>query len=206
MLNCDGRVLQPPFILYDNDKTAEPSKGQWDITRYKLLQAKPMSQWVLIDFVRTRNDAIDGFIRELIGQGGSKGMSIDGPLEVIKREPRTDTDVRKLLLDLKEHFGNLQLILIIIDEKMPPRKFSSVVYREIKKVGDTEIGVPTQCVKQINVNKANGSTVGNICLKINAKLGGVNHSIIMNGKSRSGQLVCWEVFLYIYVLYPAENS
>ena len=182
MLKVEGRVLMPPYILYDNNKRAEPSRGQWDITRYRLLQAKPMSHWVVIDFVRTREDAIRGFVRELIAQGGSKGMAIAEPLEVIKREPRSDTDVRNLLLEVKNYFGELQLIIIILDERMQPRRFSSVVYREVKKVGDTEIGVPTQCVKQTNVIKANGSTVGNICLKINAKLGGVNHTIIMEGK------------------------
>ena len=182
MLQVDGRVLQPPLILYDNNNKVEPLRGQWDITKYKLLQAKSMTRWVLIDFFRTRDDSIRDFIRELIAQGGSKGMSIAGPLQIIKREPKSDTEVRNLLLDVKEHFGDLELILIILDEKMQPRKFSSVVYREIKKVGDTEIGVPTQCIKQFNVNKANGSTVGNICLKINAKLGGVNHSIVLDGE------------------------
>ena len=182
MLQVEGRILQPPLILYDGDKCAEPSRGQWDITRYKLLQAKGMENWVLIDFCRTYDDKITAFVRELISQGASKGMDIKPPHEIVHRQPRTDTEIRKLMLDLKQHFGSLQLFLIILDERMPPRKFSAVVYREVKKVGDTEIGVPTQCVRQMNVNKANGSTVGNICLKINAKLGGVNHGIIMAGE------------------------
>ena len=182
MLQVEGRLLQPPFILYDRKEYAEPSRGQWDITRYKLLEAKGMDNWVLIDFCRTDERSISKFVNELISQGASKGMDIRPPHEIVRKQPRTDSEIRKLLLDLKQHFGSLQLILIILDERMPPRKFSAVVYREVKKVGDTEIGVPTQCVRQLNVNKANGSTVGNICLKINAKLGGINHTVIMEGK------------------------
>ena len=182
MLQVDGRVLAPPFILYDGNKLAEPSRGQWDITQYQLLQAKGMDSWVLIDLCRTYDENIKKFVSELMKQGASKGMDIRPPRETVKQQLRTDSEIRKLLLDLKQHFGSLQLILVILDERMPPKKFSAVVYREVKKVGDTEIGVPTQCVRQQNVNKANGSTVGNICLKINAKLGGVNHSIVMEGE------------------------
>ena len=182
MLRVEGRVLQPPRILYKDNTKADPRGGQWDITHYQLLQAKTMSHWVLLDLVRTSVGSIDKFVGELQRQAFAKGMKIELPVEIVRKEPRTDKEIRKILLDLKKNFGNLELILVIMDERMPPRKFSFVVYREVKKVGDTEIGVPTQCVKKLNVDKANGSTVGNICLKINAKLGGVNHTVIMEGE------------------------
>ena len=182
MLRVEGHVLQPPRILYKDNTKADPRGGKWDITHYQLLQAKTMSHWVLLDLVRTSVGSIDKFVGELQRQAFAKGMKIELPVEIVKKEPRTDKEIRKILLDLKKNFGNLELILVIMDERMPPRKFSFVVYREVKKVGDTEIGVPTQCVKKLNVDKANGSTVGNICLKINAKLGGVNHTVIMEGE------------------------
>ncbi|KAI6650883.1 putative translation initiation factor 2c [Oopsacas minuta] len=206
MLRVDGRVLQPPQILYDQEARAEPSRGQWDITRYKLLQAKPMDSWIVIDFCRTDDRNISNFVRELIHQGGSKGMVIKPPREIIQRQPKTDTEIRKLLIELKQYFGVLQMIVVILDEKMQPRKFSSVVYREVKKVGDTEIGVPTQCVKQFNVNKANGSTVGNICLKINAKLGGVNHSIIMEGTPTAQLMKDPTMFMGADVNHPKPGT
>ena len=45
---------------------------------------------------------------------------------------------------------------------------------EVKRVGDTMLGIATQCVQAKNVMKLNPQTISNLCLKINAKLGGIN--------------------------------
>jgi len=45
---------------------------------------------------------------------------------------------------------------------------------EVKRVGDTMLGIATQCVQSKNVIKLNSQTISNLCLKINAKLGGIN--------------------------------
>jgi len=45
---------------------------------------------------------------------------------------------------------------------------------EVKRVGDTMLGIATQCVQSKNVMKLNPQTISNLCLKINAKLGGIN--------------------------------
>ena len=57
---------------------------------------------------------------------------------------------------------------------------------EVKRVGDTQIGVATQCVQVRNVTKINLQTLSNLCLKINVKLGGIN-SIIVPGMRWVGQ-------------------
>ena len=45
---------------------------------------------------------------------------------------------------------------------------------EVKRVGDTLLGVCTQCVQTRNVVRLSPQTLSNLCLKINVKLGGVN--------------------------------
>lgn len=49
---------------------------------------------------------------------------------------------------------------------------------EVKRVGDTVIGLATQCVQARNVNKTSPQTLSNLCLKINVKLGGVNNILL----------------------------
>ena len=56
----------------------------------------------------------------------------------------------------------------------------------MKRVGDTQIGVSTQCVQVRNATKINLQTLSNLCLKINVKLGGMN-SIIVPGMRWVGQ-------------------
>ena len=48
---------------------------------------------------------------------------------------------------------------------------------EVKRAGDNQIGVRTQCVVVDTLRKTDHSTMTNICLKINAKFGGTNSTI-----------------------------
>ena len=45
-------------------------------------------------------------------------------------------------------------------------------------MGDTLLGVATQCVQTKNINKISIQTISNLCLKINVKLGGINSIIV----------------------------
>ena len=71
----------------------------------------------------------------------------------------------------------LQLIMAILPER------DKQIYPEIKRVGDNVIGIPTQCVQSKHVNRTNPQVCANIALKINSKLGGINHVIDPGKKS-----------------------
>lgn len=50
----------------------------------------------------------------------------------------------------------------------------------MKKVGDLDLNMTSQCIQWKNVLGRQGpdpSTMANICLKLNAKLGGINNLI-----------------------------
>lgn len=51
----------------------------------------------------------------------------------------------------------------------------------LKKIGDRKICVVTQGVKDTNVQKNARPVVGNLLLKINAKIGGVNYVFMPDG-------------------------
>ena len=72
---------------------------------------------------------------------------------------------------LKSSFPSLQLVVVVLPGKTP-------VYAEVKRVGDTLLGMATQCVQAKNVNKTSPQTLSNLCLKINVKLGGVNSILV----------------------------
>ena len=63
------------------------------------------------------------------------------------------------------------------------KNYLSFYYSEIvKRVGDLDLGLTTQCIQNKNVagkpgRGPDGSTMANICLKLNAKLGGINNMI-----------------------------
>ena len=76
-----------------------------------------------------------------------------------------------MFCDCLERSPALQLIMVVLpgtDKKL---------YSEVKRVGDSVIGIPTQCVQVKLVLQAKPQVCANISLKINAKLGGTNHVI-----------------------------
>uniref|UniRef100_A0A4W5LFB4 Argonaute RISC component 1 n=1 Tax=Hucho hucho TaxID=62062 RepID=A0A4W5LFB4_9TELE len=54
---------------------------------------------------------------------------------------------------------------------------------EVLKVGDTLLGMATQCVQVKNVVKTSPQTLSNLCLKINVKLGGINNILVPHQRS-----------------------
>ena len=49
-------------------------------------------------------------------------------------------------------------------------------------MGDTVLGMATQCVQMKNVQRTQPQTLSNLCLKINVKLGGVNNILLPQGR------------------------
>uniref|UniRef100_A0A2I3SCG0 Argonaute RISC catalytic component 3 n=2 Tax=Pan TaxID=9596 RepID=A0A2I3SCG0_PANTR len=58
------------------------------------------------------------------------------------------------------------------------RQFCIYSIAEVKRVGDTLLGMATQCVQVKNVIKTSPQTLSNLCLKINVKLGGINNILV----------------------------
>ena len=51
-------------------------------------------------------------------------------------------------------------------------------YFAIKKLGDTELGIPTQCCIEKHIFKCSRQYIQNVILKINCKLGGINSTLV----------------------------
>ncbi|KAL7672844.1 hypothetical protein ACOME3_007724 [Neoechinorhynchus agilis] len=99
------------------------------------------------------------------------GMPIVNPPLFCKYVPNAADHVEPLFRFGLEKNKDIQLILVIL-----PGKTS--VYAEVKRVGDTVLGLATQCVQIRNVNRTTPQTLSNLCLKINVKLGGINSILV----------------------------
>lgn len=71
--------------------------------------------------------------------------------------------------------------LQIVFYELVPHTLSCLA-AEVKRVGDTVLGMATQCVQVKNVQKTTPQTLSNLCLKINVKLGGVNNILLPQGR------------------------
>jgi eukaryotic translation initiation factor 2C len=96
-------------------------------------------------------------------------------------EFRNIDDPDAVCADLDQYFDEMSsykfhFILVIIKVKNDSK------YPYIKRAAELEVegGVLTQCVASQNVQRAQGSTIGNVLLKLNMKLGGINNFLYIN--------------------------
>ncbi|XP_060520779.1 protein argonaute-2 isoform X2 [Cylas formicarius] len=182
MMEVRGRVLPPPKLQYggrvaslsgQNKQQACPNQGVWDMRGKQFFTGVEIRVWAIACFApqRTvREDALRNFTQQLQKISNDAGMPIIGQPCFCKYATGPD-QVEPMFRYLKTTFQSLQLVVVVLPGKTP-------VYAEVKRVGDTVLGMATQCVQAKNVNKTSPQTLSNLCLKINVKLGGINSILV----------------------------
>ncbi|XP_047468741.1 protein argonaute-2-like isoform X2 [Penaeus chinensis] len=158
-----GRILSPPKLRMGQE--VQPKTGEWDTRGEKFYIGAVVNTWAVINYTNTWEGALERYIRNLRSLGNRKGMVFKSPVRVTKgiRE-----NVTQQFQNLKKKFPEIQMILVVLKE-------ADSLYSRIKTVGDLEISVITQCVKQRCMEECRFVTIGNLLFKINAKMGGINY-------------------------------
>ncbi|KAI8979788.1 Piwi domain-containing protein [Mycotypha africana] len=171
-----ARVLPTPKISYhqsSQDAEFAPQGGAWNLRGKKVAQGATLGSWSVVNFAgAVPLPAIQRFIRELCQ------TFIDTGLNVVNRQPPIISadphgNIERTLKEAWLKAGNAakanpQLILCILPNTGVP------LYAEIKRISDTLIGVPTQCLQSKHIADAKKQYCANVCLKVNMKLGGMN--------------------------------
>lgn len=175
MMEVRGRILPPPKLQYGGrtKQQAIPNQGVWDMRGKQFHTGVEIRIWAIACFApqRTcREDGLRNFTQQLQKISNDAGMPIIGQPCFCKYATGPD-QVEPMFRYLKSTFQGLQLVVVVLPGKTP-------VYAEVKRVGDTVLGMATQCVQAKNVNKTSPQTLSNLCLKINVKLGGINSILV----------------------------
>ncbi|KTG37073.1 hypothetical protein cypCar_00007877 [Cyprinus carpio] len=157
----------------ENRTVATPSHGVWDMRGKQFHTGVEIKMWAIACFAtqrQCREEVLKGFTDQLRKISKDAGMPIQGQPCFCKYAQGAD-NVEPMFRHLKNTYAGLQLIIVILPGKTP-------VYAEVKRVGDTLLGMATQCVQVKNVVKTSPQTLSNLCLKINVKLGGINNILV----------------------------
>lgn len=161
-----ARVLEPPHLEYCNKKTVRPAKGVWRPEGF--LIGQELQHWTVLVLGRTQDSQIDYFC-SLVQKIAQRISMVISPV----KKPYARFQLRGSTM-LREYFqknSGMQLIFVIIPE------FPGV-YANVKREAELNVGCLTQCIKEKTFFKSmNDSTVGNILLKVNSKLNGLNHKL-----------------------------
>ena len=146
-LKIEGRVLTPPPLMYGQQKTISPFDGKWDVRYNEFYKPASLTHWIVVGFSPLAENKMPNLARCIQEQGTKLGMLVRPPLKIVtisKYGPDTIANIFKKALLVSE--GQLQIILFVVNMKM------TYQYETIKKVGDVDYGVVTQCIKEPNLN------------------------------------------------------
>eukprot|EP00794_Sanderia_malayensis_P004420 gene4420-5010_t len=172
----DGRVIDSPVLQYGNElqtnkaQEIKPRNGVWNLQDKAFRSTTAIDKWALVLFVQEKQcsyQAVKQFVNSLVEVGHGLNMPFAAQPLHCEYASRNANDVEGLFSTLIANHLDLQLIVAVLSGKTP-------LYAEIKRLGDTLFGVPTQCIQMKTVLKAAKQSLANVCLKVNAKLGGIN--------------------------------
>jgi len=175
-----ARILPTPEIAFGQGKVSpgEAVRGRWQLTGVRFLtpNQKPLRSWgfcVLQGKFRPAVDQIaaqkfvNEFIRIYKGHGGV--IERTDPAIFVEKV----TQGGEMITNAWNKTGNKfkaepQLIFFVFPSDMK----DSVGYNAIKKACECRYGIPSQCLQGAHVLTCKPQYISNVCMKVNAKLGG----------------------------------
>lgn len=196
MATVPARVLEPPTIQYhptSREPLITPRDGSWNLRDKKVVQPATLHSWSVVCFGSEKDmpqRKIDGFLKELINTCKDTGLVVSNIRPPAIYADSNTSNVENVLSTAWNAAGEAvqafpQLILCVLPNTGVP------LYAEIKRVGDTVLGVPTQCVQMKHTLQPKKQYCANVCLKINTKLGGINSFIVKNPSVSGDQGLPW---------------
>ncbi|KAH8258621.1 hypothetical protein KR038_002221, partial [Drosophila bunnanda] len=166
------RTLVPPQVEYQGNKCCSVRNGSWRIDNLRFLKAKSkVHKWAILYFDSPRGrkmpfNQVADFEHKVLAHATTMNVSLDKKAEI--RPYRDERNLDQCFADLQ---GKCDLAFVVIPQ-------FGVTYSTIKQKAELQHGILTQCIKQFTFErKINPQTLGNIMLKVNSKLNGINHKL-----------------------------
>ncbi|XP_016958952.2 protein argonaute-2 [Drosophila biarmipes] len=167
------RTLNAPQVEYQGNKWCGVRNGSWRMDNMRFLEPKQKAhKWAIVycdpPYGRKLHfSQVGDFERQMFNQSKTVNVTLADKAEI--RTFRDDRNLDDVFYDLKRSQHDLAFVII-------PQAGAS--YDTIKQKAELQHGILTQCIKQFTVErKLNPQTIGNILLKVNSKLNGINHKL-----------------------------
>merc|ERR1712240_441974 len=193
MAKLTGRVLDAPIIEYSGGIVASINKsapGKWFQDKNQYVLGQSCTNWCLFDLSGLSDKQTMEVAMGFANVGKEVGMNISKRAEDILR-------IKGVMREADDNPAYME------------EKFKDIVkhFEGKNKKVDLKLNLTTQCCLKTVLYKGdslNKQVVGNICLKINSKLGGINH--VLAGKSKPAMLKRPVMVMGADVSHPAPES
>ncbi|KAK3346748.1 Piwi domain-containing protein [Lasiosphaeria hispida] len=199
-----ARLLKNPEIQFGAASKIDPkTSGRWDLRGKKFVKpnAKPLDSWAFISDVDTIDKpALQNFANTFVTAYKSHG-GIIAKNPIIGHMPRSvATSPERIITEGYQKCGienqkTPQIIFYVVKDKSAAR------YESMKATADCRHGIPTQMLLATNVRKAQPQYCSNVCMKVNAKLGGQTSRIVGDSFNKAQTM-----FIGVDVSHAAPGS
>uniref|UniRef100_K3X8F2 Piwi domain-containing protein n=1 Tax=Globisporangium ultimum (strain ATCC 200006 / CBS 805.95 / DAOM BR144) TaxID=431595 RepID=K3X8F2_GLOUD len=173
MENLDARVLETPEVQYANI-SERPNMGSWNLRDRRFVEGASLRNWGVVIHANISERDVQRFIGTMCDVARKCAIDIhDTNPVIVHQDSHRAAQVEELMTichrDLENrNLGPPQLIMVIKKDK------TVGPYSDIKRMSDTVLGIPSQCIVAANVAKSQAQYCANVCMKINMKLNGKN--------------------------------
>lgn len=203
--NIDARVIDPPELKYANGNV-QPRSGAWNGRAFLESENDPI-KWCIINCDdRTPMNAVEQLKRNILKVAKNQNVRlVDTPgiddIFSINMLRSRQADMEGILGDCQKK-GYKLVVVIIIDR--------NECYSMVKKAAELKVGILTQCIKSNTIFRMGRGnplmTVGNILLKVNAKLNGKNQEIVEKSYLTFNSKVDGVMFVGADVTHPSPDQ
>ncbi|KAI1813465.1 ribonuclease H-like domain-containing protein [Poronia punctata] len=179
LLTVQGRELPPPTVVYRDNKTAIVRDGEWNMESVKVYRpGVRIDRWFWISVRDPRGYTLR--VNEVHDHMGAwiDFMQRQGIAIATAALPMRPQDCEVAIEDVEALFKYMkakdpQFVFVVL----PGKKTDTDKYNKIKQLCDRTFGYRSQAVLSDNLRKSNPQLYANLGLKVNLKMGGVNHKL-----------------------------
>jgi len=191
-----GRILPKPGLKYArNVSPSVNERASWNLHNIRFaVPGAPLQKWAVLligdgareEFVGLQDPALNTVIDGFIVMCRKNGMDVarERPMVVaanISQAAKADPLRKSAISIIRETLEKLKpvppLVLVILSNG------DKAIYEGLKQLCDVELGIATVCVQVGKIRKEKGQPqyFANVALKVNMKMGGINHKLEPDG-------------------------
>ncbi len=185
-----ARVLDPPAIMYGRGQVRVDERASWNLREVQFIEPKPLRNWAVLvirdggrgDFLGPHDPNLINILNGFTNVCNKSGMTVytDPAVATVTLPPkdlRLDPSRKQAIEGIKGALRSIRpkpsVVLVMLSNG------DKHIYTGLKSLCDLSLDVHTVCCHSQKIRKEKGQLqfFANIALKINMKLGGVNHTL-----------------------------
>ena len=193
-----ARILPPPGLTYGGNNRPRVADGSWNLNEVKFQRGGNIGRLTVM-IIREQNrphpwqgpedQGMWDFIKAFANRCRTAGMTLAADRPIVQPTPPLppggpdDPSRSAALRIIKDKMAALAganprptFLLVILNNR------DNYIYPGIKRIGDVELGIHTVCMQYEKAYsrgdpKKQDQYFSNVALKVNTKLGGINHKL-----------------------------